>query len=403
MMNIRTLLARVGLGLSLLVVISPFAAQAEEQPIAPASPESDDNFDYSEVTIRDLLKERLAQLEQEQKQRGEAVTEGAEAEEPLSPECAAYAEQPNADVGDVLNAGCEPTLAQMSALMDNPVGNVAMLFTQFDSAQLQNPANSDTTAFKHTYTGIAQFPKGLNKDWNLINRIVWTLPSQPLSQAKIDDFRPTQQQSYGLGPDGSILPPAGSPGFPVDIFGGRTTGLGDLYYIGLFSPKKPIKLANGSNLVWGAGFDAGFPTASSEILGTGKWSAGPSALLVYLGKKWKVGFLAQHYWDFAGDPDRDSVNLTNIQTLYYYSLDSVTSIGAGPNVIANWQQDGGNRWTVPIGIGINRTFQFGKIPVRIGIEAHYSAFRPADVVGTRWNFRLYFIPSAPSALFAWMK
>ena len=50
-------------------------------------------------------------------------------EEALNPQCAAFQADRDADVGEILRAGCEPTLAQMSALMDNPLGNVAMLFT----------------------------------------------------------------------------------------------------------------------------------------------------------------------------------------------------------------------------------------------------------------------------------
>ncbi|MCZ6892652.1 MAG: hypothetical protein O7H40_01225, partial [Gammaproteobacteria bacterium] len=127
-----------------------------------------------------------------------------------------------------------------------------------------------------------------------------------------------------------------------------------------------------------------------------------SALGVYMGSKWKIGALAQQYWSFAGDDDRDAVNLTNLQYFVYYSLDDVTSIGAAPNIIANWEQDGGNVWTVPIGIGINRTFQFGKVPVRFGLEFHYSVVTPDDAVGTQWNVRFYVIPAIPSALFDWM-
>jgi len=40
-------------------------------------------------------------------------------EKPLSPECAAFAKDPDADLGEVLGAGCQPTLAQMSALLDS--------------------------------------------------------------------------------------------------------------------------------------------------------------------------------------------------------------------------------------------------------------------------------------------
>jgi hypothetical protein len=334
----------------------------------------------------------LAQTEQE--------SEGGE--KPLSPECAAFRRDPQADVGDIIRAGCQPTTAQMSKLMDNPLGNVAMLFTQFDFTQLENPSN-DKTANKNNYMGIAQFPKKLSKDWNLINRVVWNVTSMPLDQDKIDDAIDFAKRQYGSGPGESVLPPTDSPIAPIDLFDGRTTGFGDMYYVGLFSPEEGIKTKIGGNILWGAGFDLGFPTASEDVLGTGKWTAGPSALGVYMGPKWKFGGLLQQYWDYAGDDDRDDVNLMNLQIFYMYSLSPTMSIGAAPNIIANWEQDSDNTWTVPIGLGINRTFQFGKVPVRIGVEGYYSVIQPDDVAGAEWNLRIYFIPAAPSALFKWMQ
>ena len=316
-----------------------------------------------------------------------------------NPQCAAFAADPGADVGDIIRAGCQPSLAQMSALMDNPLGNVAMLFTQFDIYQLKDP-NTGRTEDKYNYMGIAQFPKGLGKNWNLINRIVWNVPSMPLDQGKIDRAERAAARFGDL--QGAVLPPAGSPIAPIDLFGGRTTGFGDMYYVGLFSPKKPIDFGAGK-IVWGAGFDVMAPTASEEILGTGKWGAGPSALGVYLGPKWKLGALVQQYWDFAGDSDRDDVSLMNLQYFYMYSLNETTSIGAAPNIIANFEQSSGNKWTVPVGLGINKTINIGKVPVRFGIEAYYSVVKPDDVVGTEWNYRFYMIPAAPSALFKWMQ
>lgn len=179
--------------------------------------------------------------------------------------------------------------------------------------------------------------------------------------------------------------------------------MGDIYYVGLLSPYKGIKHENGGTSVWGVGLDLAFPTATEDILGSGKFSAGPSALYAYLGPKWKLGGLLMHYWDYAGEDDREDVNLTNFQYFYSYSINETTSIGAGPNIIANWELDGDDRFTVPVGIGINRTFQFGKVPVRIGFEAHYSVIQPDDTVGAEWDFRFYVIPAAPSALFKWMQ
>ena len=243
--------------------------------------------------------------------------DAGEGDEPLSPECAAFEADPRADVGDVIRAGCTPTTAQMSALMDNPLGNVAMFFNQFDIYQLKDP-ESGRTEDKYNYMALLQFPKGISKDWNIINRIVFNVPSMPLDQNKIDKAERAAARFGDL--QGAILPPAGSPILPIDVLGGRTTGFGDMYYVGLFSPKKGIKHSNGATSVWGVGFDLMAPTASEELLGTGKWGAGPSALYAYLGKKWKVGALVQQYWDFAGDSDRDDVNLTNLQYLVLLQL-----------------------------------------------------------------------------------
>jgi hypothetical protein len=325
-----------------------------------------------------------------------------EAEDPggLSQECRAFREDLDADLGAVLRAGCEPTLGQMSRLMDN-LGNVAMLFTQVDMYRMTNDDTTQVDAeYQYNYMGIFQFPKGISEDWNLINRVVWTVPSIPLDQDKIDRFSPrfSPSQPPGGGPN---QPP--SSGFlPVEVFSGRTTGFGDMYYVGLFSPKEPIRHAPGKASVWGLGLDLAFPTASEDILGSGKYSAGPSALYVYLGEKVKAGGLLQQYWSYGGDGDRGDVNLTNLQYLYYYSLNDTTSIGAGPNIIVNWEAKSDDRWTVPIGLGINRTFQFGKVPVRLGLEFHYNVIRP-DSIGADWDLRLYVIPAAPSALFGWMQ
>jgi hypothetical protein len=131
--------------------------------------------------------------------------EEGEADAPKTAQCAEFERDIDADLGAVLNAGCEPTLAQMSALMDNPLGNVAMLFTQFDLTRMDNPANNEN-ANKYNYMGIAQFPKRLNKDWNLINRVIWNVPSMPLDQ-RPKKFRywpgwhPSSSGGFAPGPD----------------------------------------------------------------------------------------------------------------------------------------------------------------------------------------------------------
>lgn len=46
---------------------------------------------------------------------------------------------------------------------------------------------------------------------------------------------------------------------------------------------------------------------------------------------------------------------------------------------------------------------FGKLPVRMGLEVHKSVIKPGDVPGSDYNIRFYIIPAVPSALFKWMQ
>ncbi len=323
----------------------------------------------------------------------------ASAEDKMSAECIAFRADAGANIGDIMRAGCEPTLGQMSKLMDNPIGNVAMFINQVDIFDLTNDEISKSRdETQVNYMGIIQVPTSISEDWSIIHRVVYSVPSFPMSQRKIDAFgaSPPSQVPGGGAPG---QPPSSGPPLAIDLFSGRTTGFGDLYYVGLVSPKVSPKIGDAS-LIWGLGVSQSFPTASDDILGTGKWSTGPAAIAGYLGPKVKVAALLQNYFSHSGDHDRDTVRLMNLQYFFYYSLSDVMSIGAGPNIIANWEAKGGDKWTVPIGLGINRTLQFGKIPVRIGVEAFYNVVRP-DTIGSNWGFRFMVIPAAPAALFKW--
>jgi hypothetical protein len=324
-------------------------------------------------------------------------SEDAAAEEgELSPECIALRQDAYADVGKVLRAGCQPTTAQMSRLMDNPLGNVAMWINQLDILPLTNDQVNRSAEIQTNYMGIFQFPKGITENWNLINRIVYNIPSAPLDQDRIDAIsgiqRPPSIPPPGGGP---ISPPPGI--LPIDIIGGRTSGFGDMIYLGLASPKEGISHGPGQTSVWGFGLGQTFPSASEDVLGSGKWSMGPAALYAYLGQKWKLGGLLQTYFSYAGSSKRTDVRTMNLQLFYYYSITETISIGAGPNIIADFEADSGDQWTVPIGIGVGKTVQLGKVPFRFMLEYYGSVVRP-DTIGTSHDVRIVIIPAVPAGL-----
>jgi len=145
-----------------------------------------------------------------------------------------------------------------------------------------------------------------------------------------------------------------------------------------------------------------FPTASDEVLGTGKFGLGPSGVIGYLGKKWELGLFAQHWWSVAGDDARADLSVTNLQYFLYYVLpwneEAQWRIGMSPNISYNWNAPG-DKLVLPVGLGIARMIEIGDLPVNLSLEVDYSAIHPDDSVSSRWNFRVYVTPVIPTFIF----
>ena len=169
----------------------------------------------------------------------------------------------------------------------------------------------------------------------------------------------------------------------------RETGLGDILLWTAFTNnyKPPF--------VWGFGPTIMMDTASDDTLGTGKWSAGPMALATYVTDKWIVGGVAQHWWSFAGDSDRDDVSLTDFQPIVRYRLSPQTNIGTAPNIQYNWTADSGEQLRLPVGGGISTVVMLGRLPVAIGVEYYYMVETP-DTFGPEHQIRFVFTPVLPS-------
>lgn len=294
------------------------------------------------------------------------------------------------DLKEVVKAGCEPSTAQIAKLMDNPVGNLVMLTNQFDYTALKGP-NSNGTRYLGKYSFMPTFPVSIGEDWNLISRIPITYISAPVNR----DAGELIGHSAG-----EILSNPDFPGVVQDPFD-RTSGFGDLTYVGVFSPKQPVHFAGGGKLVWGVGPTVMFPTAEEDVLGTGKYSMGPAFVAAYLGEDWTLGVFPQHWWSVGGDSERKDVSLTNIQYFIQKVIPGPEQwrVGMTPNVTVNWEAKSGNKVTFPIGIGAGRIFNFGKLPVRISGELQYSVIHPDDQISSRWNFRLNLTPVIPTFMF----
>jgi hypothetical protein len=159
----------------------------------------------------------------------------------------------------------------------------------------------------------------------------------------------------------------------------QTNGLGDTTFTAFVSPKKT------SQLIWGVGPVFLLPTATDEVLGSDKWGAGASVVLLTMPGKWVIGSLFSNIWSFAGSGEQD-VNLFTWQYFINYNLPGGWYLSSAPIITANWEEDKGNKWIIPFGGGVGRIFRIGKLPMNAQVQAFYNAAKPD--LGPDWTLRL---------------
>jgi hypothetical protein len=172
----------------------------------------------------------------------------------------------------------------------------------------------------------------------------------------------------------------------------RTSGIGQTSVIGLLSPQK----AKGG-LVWGAGPTFILPTTTRDDLSQRKYAIGPSAVALKMSKKWVVGLFPQYWWSFSGSDKQGEISQANIQYFVWRSLGKGWQVGTAPNISYNRKAKGSNAWTVPVGLGVQKTMKFGELPIRFTLEAQAMVIHPDDF-GPRWNLRFAITPVIPGLI-----
>jgi hypothetical protein len=144
--------------------------------------------------------------------------------------------------------------------------------------------------------------------------------------------------------------------------------------------------AKASTWILGVGPIFQFPTASSPALGTGRWSTGPTAGLVYSKGPWFNGVLAYHLMSFAGNHDRGSVNLTSIEPDISYNFESGWYVQCEPQITYDWTAAGANAWLIPIGADVGKAFKLGSQNLSLQAGA-YDLVKRSDGA-PQWIFRV---------------
>ncbi|MHC4410725.1 MAG: neuromedin U [Planctomycetota bacterium] len=177
----------------------------------------------------------------------------------------------------------------------------------------------------------------------------------------------------------------GQPGNPEPTTGGYAFGLGDILHSTFLVPAKASKVT------WGVGPAIGFPTATSDQLGSGKWTLGPTAVVLTQPKPWSLGLLVANLWSIAGDSDRDNINQMIIQPFVSYNMDGGWFLTTSPIITANWGAESSQRWTVPLGGGVGRMFSIGEQPVNAFLQAFYMVEAPDGAPDWQIRFTFQFL------------
>jgi hypothetical protein len=216
---------------------------------------------------------------------------------------------------------------------ENPVTRQTTLPLQYQADFLDGADRLTKDTFQIDY---AVLPFRLNDDWSLITRT--KLPAEALPPKKDSDQ--------------------------------WADGLSNGYTAFFLSPE------HGTGFYWGAGPVLYYP-ATSSTLGTTKWGSGPSVAFVREDKgPWLVGLVTNNIWSVGGGPG--NANRTNqllLNPIISYHFADGWALSSSPEMTANWIATG-NKWTVPVGGGVSKTFPLGEHHIQLALYAYYNAIRP---------------------------
>jgi hypothetical protein len=208
------------------------------------------------------------------------------------------------------------------------------------SVPFENNLDFDAGPARATsYTGNLKpvIPFSLGKDWNLITRTVVPFIS------------------------------TGAP----ELGGARASGVGDITITAYLSPNA----AAASGWYWGVGPALIVPSAGDASIGSGKWSAGPTAAVLRQIGPWTWQFIAGHVWSFAGDRNLPAVSTTVLQPTLSFTTTKNASFGIDTTASYDWTS---RQWTLPVELSASQLFSIGKQSMSIGMTGRYAVRHPTD-------------------------
>lgn len=228
---------------------------------------------------------------------------------------------------------------ELAKQLSNPVASLISVPLQFNYDDLDSGGSRSWLNVQPVV------PISIGEDWNMISRTIVPITYQE-----------------------DVFPGAGSQ-----------FGTGDITQSFFFSPKQPTA----GGWIIGVGPALLVPTASDDLLGTGKWGAGPTAVVLkQTSSGWTYGALVNHLWSFAGDSDRDDVSNTFLQPFLTRALGQGRTLSFNFESSYNWKAE---QWSVPLNIGYSKVSRIGSQMVSYQGGVRYYLESPDG--GPDWGLR----------------
>jgi len=233
--------------------------------------------------------------------------------------------------GDSSPTSANENNAQLAEKLSNPVAALISAPFQFNYDSSIGPNRDGHKNYLNIQPVV---PFQLNDDWNLISRTILPVVSQSDT----------------------------SPG------SGSQHGIGDITQSFFFSPRAPT--ANG--FIWAIGPVVLLPTASDALLGSKKWGAGPTGLLLKQSKGWTYGILVNQIWSFASVSgkysDRPPLSSIFVQPFVAYTTPTAWTYGANFESSYDWHA---HEATVPLNLSVSKLTRIGRQPISFAGGVRY--------------------------------
>lgn len=236
------------------------------------------------------------------------------------------------------NAYAQSEDAELAKKLTNPVSDLI-------SVPFQNNYDccfGEEDAQRYTLNFQPVVPVGLNKDLNVIVRTIVPFISQ-----------------------GETV--AGQ---------GGVTGFGDItqsFFLASKEPKNGLIIGVGPAFLWPIG---------KARLGTEKFGAGPTAIVMKQTGGTAVGMLANHIWSYAGKSSREDVSNTFLQPFISHTFPDTTGLTLNTETSYDWEH---KQWTVPVNFTVSHMVKVGQQRISLQMGARYYLESPRQ--GAEWGTR----------------